>query len=516
MPTPPLKLESEFDKIWTLIEKRSPLALTRYGDGERALMCGKAVKAQEGWEAPPRLTGLGEALSATLEHREPNFYYGIACPCCNREVYYWYASRLESKNLTFANLFVNANYQKFFSRFSRLKGEAVVIANRAARGKPLGRLKITDFFAVDDDCVGFYQSGFRDLMEGLNQAAGEGEGKLFVVSAGPLSEVIIHRLYQLNPRHTYVDFGSCLDMLLHGRATRPYMDPRSDYARQKCLLPDPQSADLSVTAVLNLYKRPENLPLQLERLSRQSLKPREIIVFQDGRGKGDSQVRLPGEFASRVKFFQAFDNIGVWGRFAAGLLAQSRYVCLFDDDIFPGERWLENCYASMLKRRGLYGGIGIVLEDTQSYPYNRFFRLGWDNPVEEITEVDFVGHSWFLETGLLAYLFAGGEEFRRFKYVAEDMFLSYSLRKHTGLPTLVPPHPRGEPELFSSDPALAREKGGSREAVSLDPENLELMNRAFKMLISRGWKPVKKRNLPLYMLIRAAFNRSAAETDSGV
>ena len=35
--------------------------LMRLGDGERSLMLGKPVKAQEGWKAPDKVTALGKA-----------------------------------------------------------------------------------------------------------------------------------------------------------------------------------------------------------------------------------------------------------------------------------------------------------------------------------------------------------------------------------------------------------------------------------------------------------------------
>lgn len=118
-------LRNEFDKFWKKIENEENFTLLRYGDGERAIMCGEQVTAQEGWESPSYLSDLGKALLTTLNINSDNFYYGISCPCCDSKSYYWYSSRIESKNITFANLWVNANYERFYSKFSNLKRDAI-------------------------------------------------------------------------------------------------------------------------------------------------------------------------------------------------------------------------------------------------------------------------------------------------------------------------------------------------------------------------------------------------------
>ena len=102
-------LDSEFERIWKKIENNENFALLRYGDGERAIMTGKAVTAQEGWISPNHVGELGKALLNTLDIENDNFIYGISCPCCDRSAYYWYSTRIKSKNKTFANLLVNAN-----------------------------------------------------------------------------------------------------------------------------------------------------------------------------------------------------------------------------------------------------------------------------------------------------------------------------------------------------------------------------------------------------------------------
>ncbi len=55
-------LASDFKKIWQKIDIGENFALLRYGDGERAIMEGRVVVAQEGWSSPNFVTKLGKDL----------------------------------------------------------------------------------------------------------------------------------------------------------------------------------------------------------------------------------------------------------------------------------------------------------------------------------------------------------------------------------------------------------------------------------------------------------------------
>ena len=70
-------LDDEFFRVWEKIENNENFALLRYGDGERAVMTGRSVKAQEGWVSPDFVSELGSALLNTLNVEDENFIYHI-------------------------------------------------------------------------------------------------------------------------------------------------------------------------------------------------------------------------------------------------------------------------------------------------------------------------------------------------------------------------------------------------------------------------------------------------------
>lgn len=486
-------LNREFEKFWQKIENNENFALLSYGDGERAIMCGEHVKAQEGWESPAYLSKLGGVLLKTLTIDTDNFYYGISCPCCDRKAYYWYMTRIQSRNITFANLWVNGNYLKFYSRFKELKREAVLIANYRAKNCRIGNLKIVKHYEVGDDCISFWEEKGTQLLENIKNEFGNKNNLLYVVAAGPMSEPIIAELYKNNPDNCYIDFGSSIDTFIHGKITRPYMKGKSKYAHLNCWMYNPVKANFDVSVVLNLYKRPKNLPLQVKSIESQSLKPKEIILYQDGTGDA---VKIPTEIESKLDFIKiGKENKGVWERFKfADTYAKSEYVCIFDDDTIPGERWLENCHAEMMEREGLYGAVGVISKNKR-YNDAMAFKVGWIKDTPETTRVDFVGHSWFCKKKWLKYLFEGTEELQKSKTCGEDMTFSYKLQEHN-INTYVPPQPSSNKELNGS--LLGISLGTDENALSRN-NGWAPMSEMFEVLVGKyNFKTLQELDHNLY------------------
>lgn len=489
-------LDKEFDKIWAKIENKENFALLRYGDGERAIMCGQSVKAIEGWISPNYISKLGKDLLSTLELDDDNIFYGISCPCCDPAAYIWYLNKIKNKNITFANIWVNANYQKFKDKFSTLRRDAILIANYRAKDKKIGNLNILKHYEVSDDCISFWENdtgGGYELIERIKKDFGNQNDILYVVSAGPMSEAIISKLYKNNKNNCYIDFGSCIDNFIHQRETRSYMNENSNYAKQNCCMPKEYSLDVSV--VLTAYKKPQNLRMQLEAIKKQTIQPKEILLFQDGIAQ-DYSINFNDDLLKEFDIVKICDqNYGVWERFNfARKEAKSKYVCIFDDDTIPGSKWLENCLTQMCVQEGLYGTIGVILINPENYPNKcnkNYFRVGWDGNLNYTAKVDFVGHSWFLKTEWLDYMFEDTDKFQEFKVVGEDIALSHKL-KQKGIETFVPPHPYDNQELWGSYKKYAQTLGVDANAVSLNSDNTTKMNCAMKEIIKDGFMAINQ------------------------
>ena len=132
---------------------------------------------------------------------------------------------------------------------------------------------------------------------------------------------------------------------------------------------------MSITVVLNGYKRGAHLKTQLDAIKRQSVQPKEILLWQN---LGED---FKPELTSQTTHASCNKNLGVWARFAFAFMARNPYVCIFDDDTIPGRRWLENCMETMKTHEGLLGTVGLLypvpLPKEHSSYYEHYLRFGW-------------------------------------------------------------------------------------------------------------------------------------------
>ena len=233
--------------------------------------------------------------------------------------------------------------------------------------------------------------------------------------------------------------------------------------------------DISITVILNVYKRLDNLPIQLDAIQSQTIKPKEILIWQN---KGN--LELPEKFFNKAYVSVNNKNYGVWARFAFALNAKTEYVCIFDDDTIPGERWFENCIDTMKNFEGLLGTRGLKFKSKKRYTPNIGF--GWDNPNSKVEKVDIVGHSWFFKREWLGAFWRELPPINSSVIAGEDIHFSYAIQKHLGLGTYVPPHPLNEPELWGSNSKLAVLLGNDNEGISNKEDSIKKFNTSLKLL----------------------------------
>lgn len=197
-----------------------------------------------------------------------------------------------------------------------------------------------------------------------------------------------------------------------------------------------------ISVILTSYKRPHLLQQQYDAICNQTIKPLEIILAKNNAGLNDLYDK---KLLDEMLVIESNRNLGVWSRFSYALNCRGDYICIFDDDTIPGNRWLENCLECMTKQEGLYGTIGIRFKPD----YYQYERFGWVSNNENIEIVDIVGHSWFLKK---EWLLSFWREYPLHNsiYVGEDIHLSYVIQKYLKLNTYVPPHPINDKSMWGS------------------------------------------------------------------
>ena len=228
------KYETDFDFFWKKINNGDNFSFVRYADGEVMLIKGIPVGTGtqayqiDKWSSSNN-TLAGSDLLEGLKIYDDNYYFAISSKSDNISDYEFLVNNINNtNNLTIANLWINANYSKNLEKIKSLEREVVLICNEKCHLDKIP-FKVKEFLPFYDDCVNFWETNKSDYSEKLKNISSKYKNTLFVVCCGPLSAVIINIMFNTNYNNTYIDFGSSLDIFIHNKTTRPYMDEDSQY-----------------------------------------------------------------------------------------------------------------------------------------------------------------------------------------------------------------------------------------------------------------------------------------------
>lgn len=231
--------KDDLNEFFGLLESGQNFAVTRYGDGELAIIDGMPIGintqayAVDGWKYDGGDTLVSRGLKESLGHTESNFYYLIPCACCNIGAKNKYLNILKCsrENISFANLFINGNYKEFSNRFfAHLKGTkrpVVIIANSKAEArieKIHEEMNLVDNILFHGNAVENFSKNALSIFNVIEYVALANNNTVFIFSIGPLSEIFIDLCYKINPSNVYLDLGSATDELFLGKVTRPYQN----------------------------------------------------------------------------------------------------------------------------------------------------------------------------------------------------------------------------------------------------------------------------------------------------
>ena len=204
----------DLSTIITALEGKHPFALNRFADGERMIIEGTKInirKSHDEWDSGPTCE-LRQPLMDALLYTEIGYHIGFSCPCCSasdRE-FYKHKVNLPESRLTYSNVFVNANYDRWSQWY--VNKPCVLVSSSSYS---------PDHLRVPKNAVQW------DGIDGIVNAllADQDTAPIFV-AAGPAAKVIVHRYWMRSRRdRSIVDVGSSLDPLIHRAQTRGYHMP---------------------------------------------------------------------------------------------------------------------------------------------------------------------------------------------------------------------------------------------------------------------------------------------------
>ncbi len=239
--------QGDFEKIKKMLENKENFSFTRFSDGELFILQNKRLELNDdhyiigdqrggGWynkeEQKKFIPGEHEffrkKLGESLQYVDSKFYRGICTPPdVDMETFQWMIklSGGENETLTWSNLLINGNYEKFLSEivpiFSQRK--VIIVVNESANINKLP-FEIYKDFRVGTNCFindyGLIEEIKRYIID--NNI----EDYLFLISAASLSNLLIHELHLLNNKNTYFEIGSTLNpfMEMEGwKGSRSYL-----------------------------------------------------------------------------------------------------------------------------------------------------------------------------------------------------------------------------------------------------------------------------------------------------
>lgn len=237
-----------------------------------------------------------------------------------------------------------------------------------------------------------------------------------------------------------------------------------------------------ITCILNVFRRKHYLNNQIQAILNQTIPPEDIFIWiNDHEENRDLDVE-------EYKQFKVFHNNFNWryhGRFAAAMLAKTKYVAIFDDDTIPGKEWFETNIRNVETYNAIMGSAGIILNKNA---YSEHTRSGWPTKNEIFEEVDLVGHSWFFKKEWLKYFWM--EEPYTWEN-GEDIQFSYLCKKYGNIKTYCPPHPANKREIHGS---LAGEILGSDSKASYLNYGSEFYvqrDKCVQYAVKNGWQTVR-------------------------
>ncbi|MEW5948077.1 MAG: glycosyltransferase [Thermodesulfobacteriota bacterium] len=241
-----------------------------------------------------------------------------------------------------------------------------------------------------------------------------------------------------------------------------------------------------ISVILTAWCRPQFLEEQVERVLDQSIRPHEVVLWYNSPPKklGFLERKQLVSFKNdkHIKKIICDYNFGIIPRFSMASCMEGEYVCIFDDDTMPGERWFENCLSYVDSKNVMCGTIGLRFLSSNELKTEKP-RMGWEAMNTHPEYVDVVGHSWFLRREWARYFWDEEPLLRSF---GEDIHFCAMLQRHN-IRVACPPHPENDRSLWGS---VKPERGVDKVAISCSSDKSKEFWRVVRHEIERGYKPI--------------------------
>ena len=199
--------KKEIEFFYNKLSNNEKFGLGKFADGEWGAIKGFQFHPANGeWAAngnDPSYEIARQELEDSLKYQDPNYYVAI-CPCYKEAIEF---SGQNHSQITYANIFVNSNYQFYKENYISLYKERdihlVTHKNTNLENLPF---KVEKFYPIDYNAwIVNKDLPYQILEQNLKD-------KLFLFAAGSFANILVHKLWSNNKNNTYLDVGSTLNI----------------------------------------------------------------------------------------------------------------------------------------------------------------------------------------------------------------------------------------------------------------------------------------------------------------
>jgi hypothetical protein len=219
---------NSIDYFLNKIKNKENFSILRFADGEYYVLENTQLTNIDNWTFQSGSI-LCKHLNDSLSLINTNVYYGISgLSDCEKTCNYYYSKIPNHHNITYANVFVNENFEKWINFLMNHDNNCILIGSSKPDNNKIGNINITETLLIDPFLVNQWDNKYEEYFDIMKALGKKYTNTMFLISAGPLSEVFIHRLYLSNPNNIYIDVGSSIDMFTKNRYTREYQFKKSE------------------------------------------------------------------------------------------------------------------------------------------------------------------------------------------------------------------------------------------------------------------------------------------------
>lgn len=270
--------------------------------------------------------------------------------------------------------------------------------------------------------------------------------------------------------------------------------------------------DSGITAVISAYRRPNTILRIVNALLNQTVLPIEIWILFFASPHEKNYTIILDDFLKQkktsipIRIIKGDVQVSYFGRFQMALLAKTKFIAIFDDDVIPEGK---NVFSNMLhtfnikngKYRGLYGckGHAITMQISKTKKFADTYGNTFDHEPEKIILADVVGGLWFMKREWIKFMFI---EDPITTSTSEDMQISALLSKYANIPTFLFPIDKKDKTSFLH----------SKDFIEIAENQRTTGPEEKKIYEGKAWDVHELRNMVSWWLFNRGQKRALSHT----